>query len=71
VEYLFGLRAIVPYRILWVIAVLVGAIGGLKLVWNIADVLNAMMALPNLIALLALSGVVVAETRSYWQRRKP
>lgn len=68
IEYLFGLKAIVFYRIAWVVAIVVGAIGGLKLVWSIADVLNAMMAVPNLIALLALSGVVAAETKKYWAR---
>jgi AGCS family alanine or glycine:cation symporter len=68
IEYLFGLRAILFYRILWVVAIVVGAIGGLRFVWSVADVLNAMMALPNLVALIALSGVVVAETRKYWAR---
>lgn len=68
IEYLFGLRVIPIYRVLWIVAIVVGSIGGLKLLWNIADVLNAMMALPNLIALIALSGVVVAETRAYWAK---
>ncbi|MCB1230547.1 MAG: sodium:alanine symporter family protein [Verrucomicrobiae bacterium] len=71
VEYLIGLKAIVFYRIIWVIAVVIGSVGGLRLVWSIADVLNAMMALPNLIALIALSGVVAAETRKYWAKQKP
>ena len=70
IEYLFGLKVIPFYRILWVVAIVVGSVGGLKLVWNIADVLNAMMALPNLIALIALSGIVVAETRAYWSKQK-
>ncbi len=69
VEYLLGMRAIVPYRILWVIAVFFGAVGGLKLVWSLAESLNALMAIPNLIALILLSGVIVAETRSYQQRQ--
>lgn len=69
-EYLFGLRAVPFYRGLWILAIMVGAVGGLRLIWNIADVLNALMALPNLVALIALSGVVVAETRSYWSRRQ-
>ncbi len=68
VEYLFGPRAITPYRIAWVIAIVIGSIGGLRLIWNIADILNALMAVPNLIALVALSGVVVAETRAYWAK---
>ncbi|MCF6311806.1 MAG: sodium:alanine symporter family protein [Verrucomicrobiales bacterium] len=70
IEYLFGLKIIKYYRVLWIVAIVVGSTGGLTLVWNIADVLNAMMALPNLIALIALSGVVVAETRAYWSKNK-
>jgi AGCS family alanine or glycine:cation symporter len=72
-EYLFGIRAVKPYRWLWVVAVGVG--GGAKawggaakefdLFWNMADVLNALMAVPNLMGLLGLSGVVVEETRRY------
>ncbi|MFC2150773.1 alanine/glycine:cation symporter family protein, partial [Calditrichota bacterium] len=57
-EYLFGTRAIGWYRSVYVVFIVIGAIGGLKLIWNIADVLNAMMALPNLIGLLALGGFV-------------
>ena len=68
VEYILGTRAIVPYRVLWVAAVMVGSVVKLDIVWNFADVANALMALPNLFALLALSGVVVAETRTYlWE----
>lgn len=65
VKYLFGSRAIKPYRIAWVLAVLVGAIVSLDIVWGFADAANALMALPNLIALLLLSGVAVNETRKY------
>ena len=65
-EYLLGTKAIVPYRVFWVVAVYLGCVGSLKLVWNIADTLNALMAVPNLIALIALTGVVVSETRKYW-----
>ncbi len=72
-EYLFGIRAVLPYRWLWVIAVGVGgaakawsgAAAEFDLFWNLADVLNALMAVPNLIGLLGLSGVVVEETRRY------
>jgi AGCS family alanine or glycine:cation symporter len=76
VEYLAGKRAIPPFRVLWVIAVMVGAVVPLPLVWDFADAANALMAIPNLISLVALSGVVVAETREYlWQdqldRRAP
>ncbi|MCE5200227.1 MAG: sodium:alanine symporter family protein [Armatimonadota bacterium] len=65
VEYLFGKRAIKPYRWLWVLAVMIGSVTSLPVVWNFADAANALMALPNLLALLLLSGVVVAETKRY------
>lgn len=65
VEYLFGIRAITPYRILWVVAVVVGATIPLSAVWNFSDAANGLMAVPNLISLLALSGVVASETRRY------
>jgi len=69
-EYLFGVRAIRPYRWLWVAAVYVGATLPLPAVWAGADVTNALMAIPNLIAVLLLSGVVVRETRRYlWEGR--
>jgi AGCS family alanine or glycine:cation symporter len=69
-EYLFGVRAIRPYRWLWVVAVFVGSVLPLPVVWAAADITNALMAIPNLIALLALSGVVVRETRTYlWEDR--
>ena len=64
-EYLFGPRAIAPYRWLWVAAVMVGAVASLPMVWSFADIANAMMAIPNLISLLALNGVIVAETQKY------
>jgi AGCS family alanine or glycine:cation symporter len=64
-EYLFGPRAIKPYRILWVFAVLAGSVAALDVVWNFADALNGLMAIPNLIALLALSGVIAAETKAH------
>ncbi|MFV8834874.1 sodium:alanine symporter family protein [Aquisalimonas sp.] len=67
-EYLFGVRVILPYRYLWVILLFVGAVANLNLVWLIADVLNALMAIPNLIALLALSGTVFAVTREYFAK---
>ena len=65
VEYLIGGRAIQPYRILWVLAVFAGACAKLELLWNAADILNGLMALPNLVGLVGLSGVVVAATRRY------
>jgi len=67
-EYLLGRRAIRPYQVLWVAAVFLGAVVEVPMVWNFADIANALMAIPNLIALLLLSGVVVAETRKYlWE----
>lgn len=68
VEYLFGPRAVRPYRYAWVAMVLVGSVSTLKLVWNFADTANALMALPNLVSLVLLSGVIVSQTRKYlWQ----
>jgi AGCS family alanine or glycine:cation symporter len=67
-EYLFGEAAVMPYRVMWVIAVMVGSVSSLPAVWSFADVANGLMAVPNLIALIGLSGVAVAETRAYlWE----
>lgn len=67
-EYLLGKKVIMPYRILWVIAVFFGSIAALPLVWDLADAMNACMAIPNLVSLLLLSGVLVSETRKYlWE----
>ncbi len=65
VEYLFGDVAVRPFRWLWVIAVFFGSVLSLPIVWSFADIANALMAIPNLIALLMLSGVVAAETQKY------
>lgn len=68
VEYLLGSRAIRPYRYLWVAAVLLGSVVSLQAVWNFADLANALMAVPNLISLIALSPVLVAETKRHlWE----
>ncbi len=68
VEYLLGTRSIFPYRILWVVAVMVGSLVHADIVWSFADIANALMAVPNLISLLLLSGVIVSETRHYlWE----
>ena len=70
IEYLAGKKFIKIYRVLWVILVFVGAVADLSLVWDIADGTNALMAIPNLISLVFLSGVIVAETRKYlWNKR--
>lgn len=64
-EYIFGERIIVPYRLLFIVFLFVGSVGGLTLVWDIADTLNGLMAIPNLIALLALGGVLAKEKKAY------
>jgi AGCS family alanine or glycine:cation symporter len=64
-EYLWGKRAILPYRIVWVLAVYAGSVLTLQFVWDFSDMANAMMAIPNLLSLLLLSGVIAAETRKY------
>lgn len=66
VQYFFGVKAIMPFRILWVIVVPIGAIGSLEFIWLLADTMNALMAIPNLIALVLLSPVVVKLTRQYF-----
>ena len=68
VVYLFGTRGIMPFRVLWVLAIPVGAATDLGLIWLIADTMNAFMAIPNLIALLLLSPVVFALSKSYFSR---
>jgi alanine or glycine:cation symporter, AGCS family len=65
-EYLFGTRIVVPYRIIWLPFLFIGALGGLKMVWDIADTLNALMAIPNLVALVLLSGVIVKLTKEFF-----
>lgn len=70
VEYLFGVKAIVPYRIVWVLAIPLGASVSLDFIWLLADTLNAMMALPNLVAILVLSPVVIKLTQGYFERHK-
>lgn len=65
VEYLGGKSLIVPYRILWVVAVYAGSVFTLGFVWDFSDVANALMAVPNLIALLLLSKVIADDTRRY------
>lgn len=70
VEYLFGCKAIKVFRYAWVLAIPCGVMLDLKVVWVIADILNGLMALPNLIALLALSGVVAKLTRDFYTSSK-
>jgi len=70
VVFLFGARAILPFRIAWVLAIPVGTVVELNLVWLIADTLNAFMAIPNLIALCLLGPMVFKVTRDYWSSRQ-
>ena len=63
--YLFGEKTIMVYKVLWVAAVFIGSLQELNLVWDLADLLNGLMAIPNIIAVLLLSGVIVAETKKY------
>jgi len=77
VEYLLGVHAILPYRVLYIVASFLGSwvltlpnISGFQLVWDFADVMNGLMAFPNLIGLLLLSGVVASETRKFRGRTK-
>ena len=64
-EYCFGKKILIPYRILYVLVALIAPMVILDVVWNIADILNALMAVPNLIAVLLLSPVIVKETKKY------
>lgn len=65
IQYLFGLESVVIYRVFFTCIILPGSALGLKFVWGIADITNALMAIPNLLALLALSGVIASETKEF------
>lgn len=64
-EYIFGTKVVVPYRLIFLVFLYIGAIGGLDFVWDTADALNGLMAAPNLIALLLLAGVLVKEKNNF------
>lgn len=64
-EYLLGAKSILPYKIIFVAVVVLGPVLALDLVWTIADILNALMAVPNLVAVLMLSGVIASDTNHY------
>ncbi|HFI0265261.1 TPA: alanine/glycine:cation symporter family protein [Streptococcus suis] len=70
IEFLFGTKSILPYRLVFVAMVALGGFLKLDLIWTIADIVNGLMALPNLIALLALSPVIIMETRQYFAKKK-
>ena len=70
VEYLKGHRWVIVYRVLYIVAIFIGSVMNLDIVWNLADCMNALMAIPNLISILALSGIIVHETRKYLWRNQ-
>lgn len=70
VEYLLGTRAIKPYRVIFTVAVMVGCLTSLEFVWNFSDLMNGMMAIPNLIGLLLLAKIIKQETNDYFKGRK-
>ena len=69
-EYLLGKKAILPYRILWIPMVVIGSIGGLEFLWDLSDTLNGLMAIPNLIGVLLLSGTVISLTKEFFAKEK-
>ncbi|WP_295634300.1 sodium:alanine symporter family protein [uncultured Mitsuokella sp.] len=68
--YLFGNKGVLPYRLIFIALIASGAFLKLEAIWILADIVNGLMAIPNLIALIALSGVIVAETNKYLNRHK-
>lgn len=67
IEYLLGLKSVIWYRWLWVVAVFVGSVLELKMVWSFADIANALMAIPNLISLLLMHGLIARETKHFFE----
>jgi AGCS family alanine or glycine:cation symporter len=70
VEYLFGQVAVKPYRYLFIVVVGLGAVAKLNFVWSLSDTFNGLMAIPNLIGLLALSPIIVKETQSFFESKR-
>ncbi|MGP1585667.1 MAG: alanine/glycine:cation symporter family protein [Schwartzia sp. (in: firmicutes)] len=68
--YLFGTKGVMPYRLIFIALVASGAFLKLDAIWTLADIVNGLMAIPNLIALIALSGVIVSETKRYFEHLK-
>jgi len=69
-EYLFGPKAIIVYRWIYVLVIPIGAASALKVIWNFADIANGLMAFPNLIGVIGLGGIITAETQTYLSRYK-
>ena len=65
IEYLFGRKGVLPYKLIFVAILLITPITALDFVWTMSDIFNALMALPNIIAVIALSPVIVKETNYY------
>jgi AGCS family alanine or glycine:cation symporter len=70
VEYIAGERFVIPYRVLYTILIIPGSVFALETIWNFADAMNALMVIPNMIALLALSGVIQKETKDFFQQQQ-
>lgn len=70
IEYLLGVGAVKPYRMVYIAAILFGSVQKVGLVWTLADIFNGLMALPNLIGLIFLSPVIVRETREYFAAKE-
>jgi AGCS family alanine or glycine:cation symporter len=68
--YLFGTKGLIPYRLIFIVLIASGAFLKLEAIWILADIVNGLMAIPNLIALIMLSSVIVAETKLYMEHRK-
>jgi AGCS family alanine or glycine:cation symporter len=66
IVYLFGPAAAMPYKLAWLVFIYLGAVGSLHLVWDVADTLNGLMAIPNLIAVLASIGLLRRLTREFF-----
>ena len=69
IEYIFGIEGIRPYRYIYIILIAIGGFLPLNLIFVLADIVNGLMAIPNLIALIALSGIVAYETDKYFKKR--
>ncbi len=68
--YLLGTKAAIPYRALWVVLAYLGSVGSLQLVWDVADTLNGLMAIPNLIAVLACSRLIVSMQKDFFSAKR-
>ncbi|MCG4581143.1 alanine/glycine:cation symporter family protein, partial [Clostridium cochlearium] len=69
-RYLFGEKSVIPIRVLWVVFIVIGSVGGLEFVWDLADTANGLMAIPNLIAVILLSGQVLKLKNEYFEIRE-